>query len=394
MKKRYQFFISSTYEDLKDIRSEATRVILNTGNIPIGMEMFSADDDEQWVQIKRSIDSSDYYIVIVAHRYGSITKEGISYTQKEFEYAKYKKIPILSFIIDDNANVKPANMEKSQTKINKLNKFKDVLKEKPCSFWENKDDFGKKLMQAANNIIENKPRTGWIKANSFVDDFALKEIGLEKFSSRSLEFLKQSLDNKVYYDYYTRNVTIEILNESKEFKVIITNEMLIKNIRGKGDYYLPCPCFSTMSQAKSYNHIFFEINKKNRMDLLSKRIKKSERSRQLSYIVENTINYEEYAEEKEMHIAHKYSYIRPMPYFFMAYQLKVPCRQLRVNGFIKNDLKDEFEFVEYSASMYRGYKGNNYKSELYNDDQQCQINFAEWIMPGYGFALTIQKKEV
>lgn len=69
--KRYQIFISSTYTDLIEIRQKATEIILKTGNIPIGMEMFSADDEEQWKQIKKGIESSDYYVVIVGHRYGS-----------------------------------------------------------------------------------------------------------------------------------------------------------------------------------------------------------------------------------------------------------------------------------------------------------------------------------
>ena len=55
---------------------------------PIGMEMFSAADDDQWKIIKETIDSSDFYILIIGNRYGSIEETtGISYTEKEFDYA-------------------------------------------------------------------------------------------------------------------------------------------------------------------------------------------------------------------------------------------------------------------------------------------------------------------
>lgn len=58
--------------------------------------MFSADDSEQWIIIKSTIDTSDYYVLIVAHRYGSIVSSGkeagMSYTETEFRYARKKKI--------------------------------------------------------------------------------------------------------------------------------------------------------------------------------------------------------------------------------------------------------------------------------------------------------------
>ena len=86
MEKKYQFFISSTYEDLKEERNKAIQAILTMNQFPIGMEMFSAADDDQWKIIKEAIDSSDFYILIIGNRYGSIEETtGISYTEKEFE---------------------------------------------------------------------------------------------------------------------------------------------------------------------------------------------------------------------------------------------------------------------------------------------------------------------
>lgn len=45
LEKKYQFFISSTYEDLKEERNKAIQAILTMNQFPIGMEMFSAADD-------------------------------------------------------------------------------------------------------------------------------------------------------------------------------------------------------------------------------------------------------------------------------------------------------------------------------------------------------------
>ena len=42
MNVKYQIFVSSTYEDLKDERNEVIKACLNMGHIPVGMEMFNA----------------------------------------------------------------------------------------------------------------------------------------------------------------------------------------------------------------------------------------------------------------------------------------------------------------------------------------------------------------
>ena len=95
MNPKYQIFVSSTYDDLKKERDEVIKAILEMGHIPVGMEMFSAADEEQWKIITRQIDQSDYYVVIVAHRYGSVTSEGLSYTEKEYDYAVQRRNMIM-----------------------------------------------------------------------------------------------------------------------------------------------------------------------------------------------------------------------------------------------------------------------------------------------------------
>src|SRR5437763_2890043 len=92
---RYQIFVSSTYEDLREERQQATQAILEAGCFPSGMELFPASDDTQWELIKRVIEESDYYVVIVAGRYGSLGPEGRSYTEMEYDYAVEKGIPVL-----------------------------------------------------------------------------------------------------------------------------------------------------------------------------------------------------------------------------------------------------------------------------------------------------------
>lgn len=90
MDKRYQIFISSTFSDLKEERNKVMQTIMSLDCIPAGMELFPAMDEEQFEFIKRVIDDCDYYLLIVGARYGSMDDNGVSYTEKEYDYAKEK----------------------------------------------------------------------------------------------------------------------------------------------------------------------------------------------------------------------------------------------------------------------------------------------------------------
>ena len=90
MDTRYQVFVSSTFADLEEERKNVIQTLMEMNCIPAGMEFFPAIDEEQFEFIKRVIDDSDYYIVIIGGKYGSLTTEGISYTEKEYDYAVKK----------------------------------------------------------------------------------------------------------------------------------------------------------------------------------------------------------------------------------------------------------------------------------------------------------------
>ena len=99
MDKRYQVFLSSTYDDLKEERVEVMQALLELDCMPAGMKLFPAATEEQWAWIKRVIDESDYYVVIIGGRYGSIHEEsGYSYTEMEYRYACEAGKPVIAFL--------------------------------------------------------------------------------------------------------------------------------------------------------------------------------------------------------------------------------------------------------------------------------------------------------
>ena len=159
---KYQVFISSTYDDLKSERAQVIKSILEMGHIPVGMEMFSAADDEQWKIIQRQIDESDYYVVVVAHKYGSMVGD-ISYTEKEFDYAVSKGVPVLGFVIDPTVEPLAKYVEKNDDKIVLLNNFKEKVKSRPVGFWKSSDDLHGKVSIALMKAFNTNPRIGWAR---------------------------------------------------------------------------------------------------------------------------------------------------------------------------------------------------------------------------------------
>ena len=95
MEKRFQVFVSSTYSDLKDEREKVIHELTRVGFIAVGMEQFPATDEEQLEYIQKIIDESDYYVVIIRGKYGSLTSDGLSFTEKECDYALETKKPVL-----------------------------------------------------------------------------------------------------------------------------------------------------------------------------------------------------------------------------------------------------------------------------------------------------------
>ncbi|GGJ40638.1 DUF4062 domain-containing protein [Paenarthrobacter histidinolovorans] len=163
---KYQVFISSTFEDLKEERDQVIKAVLEMGHIPVGMEMFSAADNEQWQIIAKHIEESDYYAVIAAHRLGSLTHEGTSYTRKEYEYALKLGIPALGFVINEKAPWPSDRIDKDSVKQTELQAFKALIQEKPVGYWSTADELYAKFSLALMKAITANPREGWIRASS------------------------------------------------------------------------------------------------------------------------------------------------------------------------------------------------------------------------------------
>ena len=177
-KKLYQIFVSSTFTDLKEERKEVADCVINSGNIPNGMERFPATSGKPLGYIYKMIDWSDYYILILGARYGSYDNDlKMSYTEAEYEYARKKGKYILPFCL--NGYEKSSSfLEQDDVTKERLIKFHNKIKENHMpAFWEDKHELYKVVATALRNAMDESPQVGWMRADEVEKlDTQTKEI--------------------------------------------------------------------------------------------------------------------------------------------------------------------------------------------------------------------------
>jgi hypothetical protein len=177
MEKRYQVFVSSTYEDLREERQEVMQALLELKCIPAGMELFPAADDDSWTLIKRFIAECDYYIVIVGGRYGSTGPDGKGYTEMEYEHGLQSNLPIVAFLHADPGKIIAEKTEKTESGKVALAEFRKRIEERRhCKYWSSPKDLGGVVSRGMLNLINTKPRPGWVRADLVPDVSAAHEI--------------------------------------------------------------------------------------------------------------------------------------------------------------------------------------------------------------------------
>lgn len=197
MKKKYQIFVSSTYKDLINERAAAVNALLDMDFIPVGMEQFPSSPMKQWEYITKMIDMSDYYLLILAGRYGSIdTESGFSYTEKEYRYAKQKGIPTIAFLCKDLGKLPANKSAENDAERECVKKFRELVENDGLiDYYEDERDLKFAIAKSVSKLAENCPRTGWIRADqieSSIDkDKYLQEI------KELLEKLQASITQQV-----------------------------------------------------------------------------------------------------------------------------------------------------------------------------------------------------
>jgi hypothetical protein len=141
------------------------QAILECKAFPAGMELFPSANDEQFEFIKREIDSSDYYLVVIAGRYGSRTADEVSFTEKEFDYALAQGKPILAFLIENPSKLTFDKCEGDAEDRVKLSQFREkASKSRLVKHYNNPDELKAQVLQSLYYQFQVNPKQGWVPA--------------------------------------------------------------------------------------------------------------------------------------------------------------------------------------------------------------------------------------
>jgi hypothetical protein len=141
MEKRYQVFVSSSFLDLQEERKQVIQALLELDCIPCGMELFQASDDDQWT-----------------------TKDGVSYTEMEYDYAISQNKPVIAFLHQEPGNIKADLTEKSPEGLARLKAFREKVERKTCRYWRTSEELGSRVSRSYVKLIKDRPAEGWVKA--------------------------------------------------------------------------------------------------------------------------------------------------------------------------------------------------------------------------------------
>ncbi|BBH16369.1 hypothetical protein Back2_06560 [Nocardioides baekrokdamisoli] len=169
-------FVSSTYLDLVEERRAVIQALLELDCIPAGMEMFPAASEDQWTLIREVIDVSDFYLVIVGGRYGSVTSEGLSYTEKEYDYAVEIGLPVLGFVHGDPGEIPANRTELDPEAREKLDAFRSKVMKRMVKDYRSADELASVVSRGLVRAIKQYDRPGWVRGDHAMTDAVRAEI--------------------------------------------------------------------------------------------------------------------------------------------------------------------------------------------------------------------------
>jgi hypothetical protein len=201
--KKLQVFVSSTYLDLQAERQAAVEAILKAGHIPAGMELFAAGDQSQLDTIRRWIDESDVFMLIMGGRYGSIDpKISLSYIELEYDYAVSRVMPVFAVVITDTAidrKVREGGLAIVEREHQQeLQLFRAKVLSRISSFFSDPKDVKLAVHETLSDIANRYTLSGWVPGSELAALVPLiEEVSRSRSRQQELEEELKALQERL-----------------------------------------------------------------------------------------------------------------------------------------------------------------------------------------------------
>ena len=145
--KRYQVFISATFPDMQGARQALMLPMLEHGLIPTGLDSAAADGNTLLPVIQKLIETSDYFILIVGGRYGTLPE---------------------------------AQREPTRDGQVRRDDFVRLLEEKvTCYRWSTEAGLNELAAKVIPHLMREHHAVGWVRADQAGEGFGAQAEGLK-----------------------------------------------------------------------------------------------------------------------------------------------------------------------------------------------------------------------
>lgn len=278
MEKRFQVFVSSTYEDLITEREIISMAVLRSHNIPSGMELSSGANERTLDVIYRWIDDSDFYLLVLGGRYGSLDRSTrLSYTELEYNYAKTHGKPVIVLWLTEEYIDKKisrgstsASLAYERVNADKWMSFKRrVTQDSFCIPVSDPSELEAKVFAALDSVKKANSLGGWIRTSDILEDVLdqyakyinchLDILAKGKYSRREIEDLLKILQGVIKSFVCQDTGWLDVMVPVRPTEADRPN--LLMKCAGTGDIWLKV-VFSGMRRTNEPTLIPTIVNKK------------------------------------------------------------------------------------------------------------------------------------
>lgn len=201
----YRVFISSTSEDMKDYRKAASEAMTNILAVPMGMDRFTALAGQTVLErCYEEIRQSQYFVIIIGFRYGSIYKEtDLSYTELEFNEAERLGIPILVFIRNGSIDSDSIDIDDLSRLVRFKNRLQKSASNRLTASFTTPEDLRDKLTRSLQTEFSTNNDKGNKKVSSSksnVEEYVKGASLYKKFILMPGEYCDQTVRLRVRFD--------------------------------------------------------------------------------------------------------------------------------------------------------------------------------------------------
>jgi len=381
--KKIKVFVSSTYEDMKEERDCAFQALMKNGCIIGGMELFTGDNIEKFEVIKKDIEDSDIFLLIMGGRYGTICPEtGKSFIHMEYDYAKKLDIPVGVVAISNDylAQKKESSYANHGNSYDegseKYNWFLNIVSSRMITYYSGINELILGILTTISRMKETYKFDGWIRGDKVAIQSYLANCDFDEMIELTGSTIVKQLETTEKDQYrVSKSILLDSNSKIKHLKSIFLMQRSSSIILGaESGWRAESDFLSTLLSAISNSDNFYHLITLEGIESHLKR--KNSYFPNFNKHLNNLINRDGFCAIKKENEPYGSTIIKKLPTDNSNSLFKLD-RQVRVIAVENTDNSVEAVFVwnigtEESCMRIKGPKMNEYFKKLVAYFHECE----------------------